>query len=133
MHQYIVSNTIPYNMKWDSKKGAARGNILGKNFSVCTQYLHLKMVSNTETHNTVLSYSQQHATGHPILIQMSEVHILAPYFLGTDMQEKTLLLGSSSKCATSNIFEYFLTQLVHTPVSCLYRIRDMGRKNCSEQ
>lgn len=88
MHQYTVSNTIPYNMKWDSKKGAARGNILGKNFSVCTQYLHLKMVSDTETHNTVLSYSQQPATGHPILIQMSKVHILAPYFLGTDMQEK---------------------------------------------
>lgn len=62
-HQYTVSNTNPYNMKWGCKKGAVKGNILGKNFSACTQYLHLKMVSDTETHSTVLSYSQQPATG----------------------------------------------------------------------
>jgi hypothetical protein len=57
---------------------------------------------------------------------MSEVQILKHYFLGDNMQEETLLLNSSSKCATSIIFEYFLTQ------SWLQRVRDMGRKNCIE-
>ena len=31
-HQYIVSNTNPYNMKWSCKKGAVRGNTLKKFF-----------------------------------------------------------------------------------------------------
>jgi hypothetical protein len=63
---------------------------------------------------------------------MSEVHILKHYFLGDNMQEETLLLDSSSKSATSIIFEYFLIKLVHIPMSWLQRVRDMGRKNCIE-
>jgi hypothetical protein len=34
-HQYIVSNTNPYKKKWSCKKGAVRGNTMGKNVSVC--------------------------------------------------------------------------------------------------
>lgn len=103
-HQYIASNTNPYNMKWSCKKGAVRGNTMVKFFCVYLVSICIWRWCLILKHTAQYYHIHNSLPLDPILIYMSEVHILAPYFLGNDMQEKTLLLGSSSKFATSIIF-----------------------------